>query len=754
MWQKIQRRIASWRGVLAIAPGVGALVIAGSIAGVFQMLEWASLDRFFRLRPAEPIDSRIVIVTIGESDITRIGQWPMPDRVMAELIRKLRAQKPRAIGLDIYRDLPVEPGNRELVEVLKSTPNLIGIEKIGGTRVAPSPILSKLEQVAASDIVSDSDGKVRRGLILIGTRDGQFRESLGARLALMYLESEGVSLQTLDGDRKIYGLGRAVFVPLTGNQGGYGSKETGGYQILLNFRGGIDRFPSISLTDVLENRIPPDLMRDRVVLSGSTAESLKDMFPTPYSSTLLTTPELTPGVAIHANLTSQMLSAALQGRPMLRAWNKPMNWLWILAWSFIGASVCWQFLQKNIFNKNTYYGGTIIISIFVGSFSIIIISYSSFLCGWIIPVFSPILALTASAISIANYHSQWQLKQANDNLEEANKQLEEYSRTLENKVAERTRDLNTALDHLKTTQSKLIQAEKMAALGQMVAGVAHEINNPTNFIYGNVNHADQYASELLRLVELYQKQCPQPSSEIQEFLEEIDLDYLREDLPQVIISMKSGASRIRDIVKSLRIFSRLDECELKKVDIHEGIDSTLMILQSRFNPRPGHPEIQVIKNYGKLPIAYCYAGQLNQVFLHLLNNAIDAIDERQNQQNPSEVMANPGLIKIATSVKDNSQIVISIYDNGAGIPESIKQRLFDPFFTTKPVGKGTGLGLSVSHSIVVEQHGGQLYFYSQPGGGSEFRVEIPIQQSKAGDGLTSAKGDRSSTHDLANTISH
>ncbi|NES87658.1 MAG: GHKL domain-containing protein [Moorea sp. SIO2B7] len=333
---------------------------------------------------------------------------------------------------------------------------------------------------------------------------------------------------------------------------------------------------------------------------------------------------------------------------------------------------------------------------------------------------------------ITNYHNQWRLSKANaqleninDKLEEANARLEQYSCTLETKVTERTQELKNTLHELKNTQTHLIQSEKMAALGQMVAGIAHEINNSTNFIYGNVNPANDYASDLLKLIELYQAFYPETEPEIEEFIENIDLDYLREDFPKLLKSMKTGASRIQGIVKSLRIFSRLDEAEVKKVDIHEGIDSTLMILKNRLKQQGEYPEIKVIKEYAKLPLVNCYAGQLNQVFMNLLSNAIDALEERQLKLNLEELETNPNYLKIVTQVKDNSHIVISIVDNALGIPESIQNLLFDPFFTTKPVGKGTGLGLSISHAIIVEKHGGKLQCYSNPGQGTEFRIEIP-----------------------------
>ncbi|HIK26611.1 MAG: CHASE2 domain-containing protein [Oscillatoriaceae bacterium SKW80] len=728
MWQKLKKYIREWQGVFIIAPSVAGFVIAGSLTGFFQLLEWATVDQFFRLRPTEPVDERIVIVTIDESDITNVGKWPLPDRVIAQLLKKIKAQQPRVIGLDNYRDLPVEPGHQELVQVFESTPNLIGIEKVGGNQIAPPPTLNKLGQVAASDLVVDADGKVRRALMLIGSPDGRFREGLGTKLALMYLAAENISLQTIDENKKIYQLGQAVFVPLTGNEGGYIASDTGGYQILLNFRGGIDRFPTVSITDVLENRIPPDLMRDRIVLIGTTAESLKDMFPTPYSNTLFVMGKLTPGVAIHANVASQILSAAKEGRLMLRAWTKTEGALYILVWSFAGALACLQSLQNQLFKKSIYFTGTIY-TIIGGGILVIVGSYAAFLSGWIIPVFSPLLSLTFSAILLANYQSQLQLKIANERLEHANHQLAEYSHILETKVDEKTRDLKKALENLKATQAQLIHSEKMAALGQMVAGIAHEINNPTNFIFGNINYAEKYAYDLMRLIQIYQNN-KQEDPVTKKLIEEVDFEFLQEDFPKVLNSIKTGANRIREIVKSLRIFSRLDEAELKSVDLHEGIESALMLLENRLKSnRIDIPSIQVIKEYGNLPEVTCYAGQLNQVFMNLLINAIDALEERQKQLSPEELRKNPSVIKIITSLKENSQVFISISDNGLGIPEAIQQRVFDPFFTTKPVGKGTGLGLSVSYSIVVEKHGGQLRLYSKPGEGTEFQIEIPLRLS-------------------------
>lgn len=278
-------------------------------------------------------------------------------------------------------------------------------------------------------------------------------------------------------------------------------------------------------------------------------------------------------------------------------------------------------------------------------------------------------------------------------------------------------ELRLQLRHLRQTQAQLIQTEKMSALGQLVAGVAHEINNPINFIQGNIAHLDRYTQELLSLIKAYQQHYPHPPQSLQERIEDIDLDFLGEDLQNLLKSAYKGSDRIKGMVVSLRNFSRLDEAALKQVDIHQGIDSTLAVLQHRLQATPTRPAISVVCNYGKLPPVRCYPAQLNQVFLNLLTNAIDSLEEHST---------NPKTIRICTETLENERIAIHIADTGTGIPEAVRSRIFDPFFTTKPVGKGTGIGLSVSYDIVTDKHGGQLYCHSSPGEGAEFVIELPI----------------------------
>lgn len=351
------------------------------------------------------------------------------------------------------------------------------------------------------------------------------------------------------------------------------------------------------------------------------------------------------------------------------------------------------------------------------------------------------------------------------------KRAQEALRSLTQREQEKAIQLELALQELQQAQTQLVQQEKMASLGQLVAGVAHEINNPVSFIYGNINPACEYTQDLLHLLELYQQHYAQPVPEIAEQLKIRDLEFIAEDFPKLLTSMHNGADRIRQIVLSLRNFSRHDETELKSVDIHEGIDSTLLILQHRLKPQPDRPEIQVVREYGQLPQVECYPGQINQVFMNLLSNAIDALEEsgfsKKTAENEQEKTPFTLTIRIRTEVIEhsspksdrtaypwktnhdsldaptqlkspqepgcNSSVVIYISDNGSGITTDVHHQIFNPFFTTKPPGKGTGLGLSISYHIVINRHNGQLFCRSAQGQGSEFVIEIPISQCQSND---------------------
>ncbi|HLO84652.1 MAG TPA: cache domain-containing protein [Nostocaceae cyanobacterium] len=327
-----------------------------------------------------------------------------------------------------------------------------------------------------------------------------------------------------------------------------------------------------------------------------------------------------------------------------------------------------------------------------------------------------LLASIVGILLIISFMAAWQQVNLSAQAKEQVVLLSQQQKQLKQQATE----LEQALQELKLTQTQLIQTEKMSSLGRLVAGIAHEINNPVSFIYSNVAPAEEYIQDLLELLQIYQDLYPQPSPEIQNKIESIELDFVKEDLPKLLTSMAVGANRIKEIVLALRNFSRLDEADIKIVDIHEGIDNTLMIFGDRFQATEERSPIEVTKKYGKLPLVECYPGKLNQAFMNIIMNAIDAVEESQNEH-PQ--------ICIRTEITDDEQVRISIADNGIGIPEEKQSQLFDPFFTTKVIGKGTGLGLFTTYQIVTEIHQGKLECISTPSKGSEFIITIPLHQN-------------------------
>lgn len=323
------------------------------------------------------------------------------------------------------------------------------------------------------------------------------------------------------------------------------------------------------------------------------------------------------------------------------------------------------------------------------------------------------------------------LQQEISDRQKAEEALQQLTHELEDRVEKRTTELSTALLELKQAQTQLVQTEKMSSLGQLVAGIAHEINNPINFIHGNLVHASDYTKNLLDLIATYQTELINIPEKIQDTIEEVELEFIQEDLPKILSSMQVGTDRIREIVLSLRNFSRLDESDIKAVDIHQGIDSTLMLLGHRLKATATHPTIQIFKKYGNLPLVECYAGQMNQVFMNIFSNAIDALEEKNQGLSYSEIKANNNQIMITTNViestsEKNKYVEISIRDNGLGMSEEVQKKVFDYLFTTKSIGKGTGLGLSISYQIIVEKHKGSLNCQSELGKGTEFIITIPL----------------------------
>ncbi|MEG5162354.1 CHASE2 domain-containing protein [Microcoleus sp. AT3-A2] len=413
--QNMLKTIKKWvdreRRVLITASAVASTVIVMRWFGCFQVWEWAAFDQFVRWRPAEPIDSRIVIVEIKEADLQKYG-YPISDAVLAQLLQKLHTGKPRAIGLDVYRDLPTQPGNAELLKTFKTIPNLIGIELMPDeTRfgVRPPPVLDKLDRIGFNNVVIDADSKVRRTLLYAWPGDGKTHQSFALRLALLYLKSEGISPQRARVNPKYLQLGKGVFRPFQPNDGAYVRSDSRGYQILTNLRGPRGSFRTASMGDVLSGKVPADFVRSRVVLIGSNAPSLRDFYQNAYSSGWFGPPQQIPGVELQAHFLSQILSAALDGRGGINVWPEAAELLWILLWSWAGANVSWNLRSLG---RSAY----CLLSICLGLSATL---YLAFLAGWWLPLIPPILSLVGSGAAVVGYlaHLQEELKRSKEFLQ-------------------------------------------------------------------------------------------------------------------------------------------------------------------------------------------------------------------------------------------------------------------------------------------------------------------------------------------------
>lgn len=402
LWKKCNNFLTQWYGVWITAPTITGLVILLRFLGLLQFWEWGSYDQYMRMRPLESPDRRIVIVGINENDVRAIGQPIFPDAVYAQLLNKLKAMAPRVIGFDIYRDLPVQPGHQELVAVFESTPNLVGIKKVVGERqrdvIEASPALEANNQAGANDIKVDPDKKVRRGYLFVTLQDGSNVWSFASHIALRYLKNFDINFEQID-DSRIQ-LGTTILKPLEANDGGYVRTDAGGYQLLLNYRGPSRYFETVSMMDILEDRVPPDWGRDRIILIGTVSESFNDLFSTPYSSNLIATLEPMSGVEVHANMVSQLISSAIDDRSLIKILPEPLEWLWILFWSAVGAAITWKWRTAG---GVSYFSIWKVVAMFVASGILFVSTYAAFVWNWWLPVIPAFLGMTGSAITITAY---------------------------------------------------------------------------------------------------------------------------------------------------------------------------------------------------------------------------------------------------------------------------------------------------------------------------------------------------------------
>lgn len=703
-----------WREVAIATFSVAGTVLLLQTIGVFQLLELVAFDQFFRWRPLEATDRRIIVVGIDEIDLQRFN-WPISDEVLAQAIQRISQQQPRAIGLDIYRDLAVEPGTEDLEQVLRSTPNLIGIRKVVGsgpnTATPAHSVLADLQQVAANDLPIDIDGKIRRSFLYLDDEAGDTVFSLGFKMAQIYLAADGTEPEMLEDEIRIQ-LGKATFAPLQANDGGYVRTNDAGYQTLLNYRGPGKRFETFSLSDIIDRRVELGKMRDRIVLIGSTAESLKDTFLTPYSN-LLGSPDQMAGVEVHANIVSQITSAALEGRLLMRTWPQWGEQTWVLFWSALGAIISWKWRSSRKLAQKSL--GVKALQVSLASTLLLGTAYLAFLNGWWIPLVPPLIALTGAAIASTGY-ILW------DNLRLSYRQIEEYARTLEIKVEQRTQELQDknqqleqTLEQLKAAQTQIIAQEKLASLGALTAGVAHEISNPLNFVN---NFAELSVDLTEEISEVISEQTAHLEGEVTE-----DLQALLGDLKEGLGEISQHGTRAASIVRNMLKHAGAESSNRFPTDINDLLDEAIQLAYQSLHVN--HPEFEAdIKTHydPALEPLNVVPQDINRAFLNLVSNACDAMADKATNGNANFAPT------LSVETKDlGDRVRISIRDNGKGIPQEDLDKIFNPFFTTKPAGEGTGLGLSLTHDILVGQHQGSIDVDTIFGEYVEFIIHLPKQ---------------------------
>jgi adenylate cyclase len=698
MWNRLKSKIFSWRYQKLTSVAITAVILILQYSQALQLIECAILDMWFRLRLPDAPESRIVIVTISEEDIALLGGWPISDAILARLLKNIKQQQPRVIGLNLYRNFPVEPGHQQLLDVYASTPNLIGINKIlnstGELASTPPLLLNKKNQIAASDIILDPDGRVRRSLLSLHDSQDKTILTLGTKLALMYLEKENIEFiaQDQQGTLKV---GKAIFFPLKQNESGYVGADVGGYQIFTNINKIKGGFSSISINNVLRGDIPANLMQERIVLIGSISESASERFYTPYTTDVNTA---WFGVQIHANIASQILSAALDGKQILKGIPEPLEWLWIFWWSYIGAAIGWwtcrsariSLYQTSPKLRAKYLFIKALIPFSFTCISLIICSYLFFLMGYWLIVAAPFLACVASGF-VSFGHRLWK------SLEIYHRRLIYYTQTLEYKVKERTQELQEKNIALEKAKEGAEEAQKNAETANrskstFLANMSHELRTPLNAILGFT----QIISSDSDLPECHHKNLEIVNRSGEHLLSLINdiLEISKIEAGRIVLNLVNF-----DLISLLRNVEQMFKLKANS----KGLDLI-------FEIAPNIP--QYIETDER---------KLHQVLINILGNAIKFTER--------------GIIKVSVSLADKDKqevptstqlIHFEISDTGSGISFDDKERIFLPFEQVEngtTSNQGTGLGLAISKQFILLM-GGDIKVCSQLNQGSSFSFYI------------------------------